>query len=96
MATTNEMLRSEARQWARCGVMPCEAKVRDWGCQGCHRWVVVVTFCARFGQDDLYCGEYDSRREAAAAGKRFEKVLDEEYAAARAAIEAAATVKVPA
>ncbi len=32
-----------ANGWQRYGFIPCEAKVVDWGCQGCSRPVVVLT-----------------------------------------------------
>lgn len=41
---TVKTIRAEARNWLRYGFLPCEAKIEDWGCPGCSRPVVVMTF----------------------------------------------------
>lgn len=46
-AETRKQLDSIARGWAVCGVLASEAEVRDFGCPGCSRPVVVVTFAER-------------------------------------------------
>lgn len=41
---TAKRIRAEADRWLRYGFLPCEAKIEDWGCQGCSRPVVLLTF----------------------------------------------------
>ena len=80
---TRRQLKSAAKGWKQSiGCLPCEATVKDWGCPGCSRWVVVVSFAARHGADEFFCGEYDTRREAQHVAKLCEAQLDRAYAAA--------------
>jgi hypothetical protein len=55
--------------WLKSGCgLPTVARVHNWGCTGCDRWVVVVHFWGHGNTED-YRGEFDSRQEAERAAR---------------------------
>lgn len=81
-----EILADVARGWAPYGVMPCEAVVEDWGCAGCRRPVVVLTYAEmrqRPGQEDplqrLFLDECGTVREAERLALAAVEFIDRKY-----------------
>jgi len=67
---TARMIARTGRDWKRIsGFLPSAAIVQNWGIPNSPRHVVVITYAANGGANPLFCGEFDSHREASAAAR---------------------------
>lgn len=67
--TTNNRVINSVRGWFSYGFCPMSAIVADWGCEGCKRPVVLVTFGGR-GDETLFHDEFETRAAAAERSAR--------------------------
>lgn len=84
---TIKTIRAEATNWLKWGFLPCEAKIEDWGCPGCSRPVVVLTY-GMLAYDpttqsqymgDRYISECWNMREAKRLAAEVERLLNRIY-----------------
>jgi hypothetical protein len=81
--TDSQTIASTARGWARYGFLPSMFELRNWGCQGCARWAIVLTFSGR-GDQDTFITECDTHTIASAEIARLSRRLDRAWTKARA------------
>lgn len=77
MTTESQAIVTAATGWAKTPYgLPCELVVEDWRPnQFCDsRWVVVLT-CGGFGNERVYMGEFDNRKQANQAAGQFRRHL---------------------